>query len=163
LNTGCAPTLYWVHESSSLTSCQPDRLLQWTDFKLRVPEDKRGAETAIRFFLHPSERRLGIAFDHEHSWVKPELVAPIDPIVKRISEELLAHEQVHFLISCLMVRKANLSLTEHDDLLEILHLTNLEAQRLNLQYDAATNHGLNGDVQQIWEAEVMRQLKKFRK
>jgi len=127
----------------------------------RVPEDKRGAETAIRFFLHSSERRLSIAFDHAYSWVKPDLVEPESQILRRMSEQLLAHEQVHFLISCLVVRQANLSLTPQDDLLEILELTKLVAQRLNLQYDSATNHGLNLEVQQLWEAEVMRQFKEL--
>lgn len=75
-----------------------------------------------------------------------------------MSEQLLAHEQVHFLISCLVVRQANLSITPQDDLLEMLELTKLVAQRLNLQYDSATNHGLNLEVQNLWEAEVMRQF-----
>lgn len=155
---GCTPTLSWVPESSSLPSCQPDRLPQWNDFMPRVPQDIRGAETAIRFLSHPSERRLSMAFDHKHSWVKPELVAPEDPLLKRISKQLLAHEQGHFLISCLMVRQANLSLTGKEDLENMLKLTKLTAQRLNLQYDAATHHGLNGDVQQLWEREIMRQF-----
>lgn len=127
----------------------------------RVPKDQRGAETAIRFLFHPSERRLSIAFDHEHSWVKPDLVEPENPILGRMSEQLLAHEQVHFLISCLVVRQANLSLTEQDDLPEMLELSKLVVQRLNLQYDAATNHGLNWEVQQLWEAEVMRQFQEL--
>jgi hypothetical protein len=127
----------------------------------RVSKDQRGAETAIRFLVHPSERMLRMAFDREHSWVKPDLAEPENPIFKRLSEQLLAHEQVHFLISCLVVRQANMSLTEQDDLFEILELTKLIAQRLNLQYDAATNHGLNWDAQQVWETEVMRQFQKF--
>lgn len=161
LTLGCAPSLYWIHESSSTPSCQPDRLPQWSDFVPRVPEDKRGAETAIRFLFHPSERKLAIAFDHEHSWVKPDLVEPENPILWKMSEQLLAHEQVHFLISCLVVRQANFSLTKQNDLLKVLELTKLVAQRLNLQYDADTNHGLNLEVQQLWEAEVMRQFQEL--
>lgn len=126
----------------------------------RVPQDTRGAETAIRFLPHPAEQRLSIVFDHEHSWVKPELVEPDDPVLQKISEQLLAHEQVHFLISCLMVRNANVFLTEQDNLLDIAHLINVEARRLNLQYDAATLHGLNREIQQLWEIEVMRRFKK---
>ncbi len=103
-----------------------------------------------------------MVFDHEHSWVKPELLAPEDPVLKQLSEQLLAHEQVHFLISCLMVRQANLSLTAKDDLGQMLELTKLTAQRLNLQYDAETHHGLKKDVQQLWENEIMRQFHNFR-
>ena len=101
---------------------------------------------------------MSIAFDREHSWVKPDLVEPKNSTLRRMSEKLLAHEQVHFLISCLVVRQANLSITPQDDLLEMLELTKLVAQRLNLQYDSATNHGLNLEVQNLWEAEVMRQF-----
>lgn len=158
LISGCVPSLYWIHESSSIPSCQPDRLPQWSDFMPRVPKDQRGAETAIRFLAHPEERMLHMALDRENSWVKPDLAEPGNPILRRLSEQLLAHEQVHFLISCLVVRQANLSLTEQDDLLKKLELTKLVAQGLNLQYDADTNHGLNLEAQKLWEAEVMRQL-----
>lgn len=159
--SGCAPGLYWIHESSSIPSCQPDRLPEWHDFMPRHSKDQRGAETAIRFLVHPSERMLGMAFDRENSWVKRDFVEPENPILRRLSEQLLAHEQLHFLISCLVVRQANMSLTEQDDLFKALELTKSIAQRLNLQYDAVTNHGLNLDAQQIWETEVMRQLQQL--
>ena len=155
---GCAPTLTWVSDPSSIPSCLPDRLPQWSDFLPRVPQDQRGAVTAIRFLHHPSQHRLSMAFDFEHSWVKPDLIEPENVVLWRMSEHLLAHEQLHFLISCLVVRQANLSITKQDDLLKMLELTKLVAQRLNLQYDTDTNHGLNMDAQQSWEREAMRQL-----
>jgi len=155
---GCSPTLTWVPDPLAIPSCQPDRLLQWSDFIPRVPQDQRGAETAIRFLHHPSQHRLSIAFDYEHSWVKPDLIEPKNAILWRMSERLLAHEQLHFLISCLVVRQANLSITKQDDLLKMLELTKLVAQRLNLQYDTDTKHGLNLDAQQSWEKEVMSQF-----
>jgi hypothetical protein len=135
--------------------------LQWSDFTPRTPQDERGAETAIRFFHHPSQHRLSIALDHEHSWVKRELVDPANAIHWRISENLLAHEQLHFFISCIVVRQANLSMTKDDDLRKMLELTKLVAQRLNLQYDRDTNHGLDFDAQQSWETEVMNQFQEL--
>ena len=159
---GCAPNLYWVHESSSMPSCQPDSLPQWSDFMPRIPNDERGAETAFTFHLDPSKRKLRISFDHAHSWVKPNLIDPKNAVLKKTSDRLLAHEQVHFLLSCLVVRQANMSLTEKDDLLTMLELVKLMAQRLNLQYDAATRHGQNLKMQQLWEAEVMRQFQNLR-
>ena len=158
----CAPTLTWVPDTSPIPSCQPDRLLQWRDFLPKVPPDQRGAETAIRFLHHPSQHQLSIAFDAKHSWVKPELIDPQNVIFWRMSERLLAHEQLHFLISCLVVRQANLSLTKQDNLWEMLKLTRLVAQRLNLQYDTDTNHGLNLDAQESWESEVMKQFQELR-
>lgn len=158
---GCAPTLTWIPDPLPLPSCQPDRLLQWSDFTPRTPQDERGAETAIRFFHHPSQHRLSIALDHEHSWVKRELIEPANDTHWRISENLLAHEQLHFFISCLVVRQANLSMTKDDDLRKMLELTKLVAQRLNLQYDRDTNHGLDFDAQQSWETEVMNQFQEL--
>jgi len=157
----CAPTLSWIPDPLPLPSCQPDRLLEWPDFSPRTPQDQRGAETAIRFLHHPRQHRLSIAFDHEHSWVKRELINPTNAIHWRISENLLAHEQLHFLISCIVVRQANLSLTKDDDLWKMLELTKLVAQRLNLQYDTDTNHGLNIEAQQSWETEVMNQFQEL--
>ncbi len=158
---GCTPTLRWVPDHSPTPSCQPDRLLQWTDFTPRVPTDQRGAETAIRFRHHPAVNRLSIEFDYDRSWVKPDLIDPKTRTMWRMSEHLLAHEQLHFLISCLVVRQANLSMTKDDDLWEMLQLAKVVAQRLNLQYDADTKHGLNIDAQESWEREVMSQFQEL--
>ncbi len=161
LVVACAPTLTWVPDPSPLPSCQPNRLLQWSDFLPQEPQDERGAETAIRFLQHPSQHRLSIALDYDHSWVKPDLINPHNSTLWRMSEHLLAHEQLHFLISCLVVRQANFSMTKHDNLFKMLQLTQRVAQQLNLQYDRDTNHGLNLDVQQRWESEVMRQFQEL--
>ncbi len=155
---GCATDLRWVPDPSPQPSCDPDRLLVWTDFRPKVPTDHRGAETAIRFFVDHPSRQIMMVLDSHRSWVKPELIEPQNARLWRTSERLLAHEQVHFLISCLLVRQANLSLSKEDNLGEVLALTKLVAQRLNTQYDSDTNHGLNFDEQQDWENEVMEQF-----
>ncbi len=157
----CAPTLNWVPDSSPIASCQPDRLLEWSDFSPKVPQDQRGAETAIRFLPYPTHHRLAMALDHEHSWVRPEFIDPANVSLWRVSQHLLAHEQLHFLISCLAVRQANLSMTQDDNLWKMLELTKSVAQRLNLQYDSDTNHGLDLDAQESWELEVMRQFQEL--
>ncbi len=157
----CAPTLTWIPDSSPIPSCKPDRLLEWPDFTPRMPKDQRGAETAIRFLHDPTQHRLSVEFDHEQSWVRSELIDPQDVTTWKMSELLLAHEQLHFLISCLVVRQANLSITKQDDLFRMLQLTQRVAQQLNLQYDTDTNHGVKLDIQQSWESEVMRQFQEL--
>ena len=84
---------------------------------------------------------MSIAFDPDHSWVKPDLIDPKNRNIWRMSEHLLAHEQLHYFISCLVVRQANFAMSKEDDLWEMLRLTKLVAQRLNLQYDTDTNTG----------------------
>lgn len=160
---GCATDLRWVPDPSPLPACEPDRLLEWSDFTPKVPTDHRGAETAIRFYADHPNRQIMMVLDSQHSWVKPELIEPKNSRLWRASEQLLAHERVHFVISCLLVRQANVSLKDQDDLDKILALTKLVAQRLNSQYDSDTNHGLNFDEQLEWERDVMEQFTDIRR
>ena len=154
----CAPTLRWVQDPLQQLSCIPDRLLQWSDFVPRSGKDSRAAETAIRFALNERTHTLQAIFQPEHSWVKPELADPQNPVHWRLSEQLLAHEQLHYLISCLVVRQANLALTPNDNLFNMLELTRSVAQRINLQYDKDTHHGTKPTEQDAWQKEVMKQF-----
>lgn len=160
ISWGCAPTLRWVPDTHTpdQPSCLPDRLLQWKDFVPKTPEDNRGAETAVRFSIDQPNRRIVVAFDPSHSWVKPELVYPQTSLQQRTSDHLLAHEQVHYLISCLVVRQANRSPTTGENLSQMLSLVRSVAQRLNLQYDKETQHGTQPAPQKFWQKEVMEQL-----
>lgn len=99
-----------------------------------------------------------MVFDPDHSWVRPDLSGPQNPADWRRSEELLAHEQIHYLISCLVVREANQSLSPDDDPVKMLSLAQSVAQRLNVQYDTDTQHGSRTSQQASWEKEVMRQF-----
>ncbi|MGD9851438.1 MAG: hypothetical protein AB7T38_09230 [Nitrospirales bacterium] len=157
----CVPSLRWVQDPLDQPSCRPDRLLQWSDFTPRQGKDARAAETAIRFTLDQKTHTLQVVFDSEHSWVKPELADPQNPIHSKMSEQLLAHEQIHYLISCLVVRQANQTLSQKDNLAEILPLAQSVAQRINLQYDADTQHGTRLSHQDSWQKEIMRQFEEL--
>jgi hypothetical protein len=134
----------------------PDRLLTWDDFTKRSASGRRGAETAVGFHLAPgSAPRIRAQFDHERSWVRPEVAyAP----AKR-SERLLRHEQAHFALSCLLAREANVALQTGGDPQDMLFLVNAVATRLNVQYDVETNHGQNVDQQGQWEEVIQARLK----
>ncbi|RMH31573.1 MAG: hypothetical protein D6690_15620 [Nitrospirae bacterium] len=108
---------------------------------------------------HTADHRLQVRFDPRHSWVFDELVHPQNVQQWRRSQMLLAHEQVHYLISCLLVRQANYVLSiQGGNAHQMLMLVKATAQRLNTQYDADTNHGLNVDAQQSWIDEVLDQF-----
>ena len=158
LTEGCGQTLQWVADPLPGPSCLPDRLLQWNDFIPRQGKEGRAAETAVRFTTDHKNGTLRVEFDPEHSWVKPELADPQNLSHRHMSEQLLAHEQIHYLISCLVVRQANLSRTPKDNLPKKLELARSVAQRLNLQYDTDTHHGINLAQQDAWQDEVMRQF-----
>lgn len=158
LTNACAPTIKWVQDPLDSLSCLPNRLLQWSDFSPREGKDNRAAETAIRFTLDQKTQTLQVVFDPEHSWVRSDLADPQNPVDWRKSEQLLAHEQIHYLISCLVVRQANQSLSPNDDRGQMLSLARSVAQRLNVQYDTDTQHGARISQQASWEKEVMRQF-----
>jgi hypothetical protein len=82
----------------------------------------------------------------------------MNPLKIRSSEQLLRHEQLHYTISCMLAREANLSLINGGDPKAMLILLNAVATRMNVQYDAETNHGLNRQKQQEWEEAVQNSL-----
>ncbi|HJU05418.1 MAG TPA: hypothetical protein VJ692_09725 [Nitrospiraceae bacterium] len=156
LVVGCASTLRWARDTPSNPSCVPDRLLSWNDFTPRDAQSRRGAETAIRFHLDLTEPpRIQAQFDPELSWVKPEVINAPD---QKRADRLLRHEQVHFAISCLLTRQANLALRTGGDPKAMLLLLNAVATRINVQYDVETNHGVNASDQARWEEVIESSL-----
>ena len=76
---------------------------------------------------------------------------------------LLRHEQLHFAISCLLVRQANVVLQSGGNLQAMLELVRATAQRLNRQYDQDTRHGVDLSRQADWERDVEQQLQEVTK
>ena len=161
--SGCSTPIYWVHESSPQPSCIPNRLPTWDDYSRKKRSGNPSAETAVRFYAIDTPPQVEVRFDFQRSWVKPELGDPLGPVLWRASEQLLLHEQLHFLISCLLTRQANQTLQNGSDPHAsdphaMVKLVKAVAQRLNLQYDKDTNHGLNRKAQAEWEEEILSQL-----
>ena len=158
LTESCSPTLRWIPDPLPQPSCEPDRLLQWSDFVPRSGTDARAAETTIRIIMDQRSHTLRVVFDRIHSWVKPELANPNNSRQRRMSEQLLTHEQLHYIISCLVVRQANLSINEQDNPETLLESTRQEAQRLNYQYDLDTHHGTHFPKQELWRNDIMQKF-----
>ncbi len=158
--TGCSPSLHWITDSSLPTpSCSPDRLPTWDDFSKKDPPSATpAAQTAIRFLLQETPPYFVAKFDPNFSWVKTKIANPTRAAEWISSERLLAHEQVHFLISCLLVREANLSAQPGEDLQKTLELVKSVAQRINVQYDNDTKHGTDELAQENWELDVQSQF-----
>ena len=156
--SGCSTPIYWVPESSPQPSCIPDRLPTWDDYLRKERAGYPSAETAVRFYAIETPPQIEVRFDFQRSWVKPEMGDPMGPVHWRASQQLLLHEQLHFLISCLLTRQANQTLQNGSDPHAMVRLVKAVAQRLNLQYDQDTNHGLNRQAQAKWEEEILQQL-----
>lgn len=157
---GCASNIHWANDPPATPSCLPDRPPIWDDFSKRSHSGKEGALTVVRFHIIPGQpARLQVQFDHEQSWVKPEFVDSWDPWFWSQSGQVLRHEQLHFAISCLLTRQSNVALRTGGDPQAMLLLLQAVSTRMNVQYDAETNHGLDHASQAIWEHAVQSRLK----
>lgn len=156
---GCSSAMRWAQDPPNVPSCVPDRLLTWEDFRPKAEAGRRAAETAVRFHLEAhSPPRILAVFDPKLSWVRADFAYTLNPLKIRSSEQLLRHEQLHYTISCMLAREANLSLMNGGDPKAMLILLNAVATRMNVQYDAESNHGLNRQKQQEWEDAIQESL-----
>ena len=159
LLSGCSSAMRWTQDPPDVPSCVPDRLLTWEDFRPKAEIGRRAAETAVRFHLEAhSPPRILALFDPKLSWVRADFAYTMNPLKIRSSEQLLRREQLHYTISCMLAREANLSLLNGGDPKAMLILLNAVATRMNVQYDAETNHGLNRQKQQEWEEAIQKSL-----
>jgi hypothetical protein len=159
LLSGCSSAMRWAQDPPNVPSCVPDRLLTWEDFRPKAEVGRRAAETAVRFHLEAhSPPRILAVFDPKLSWVRADFAYTLNPLKIRSSEQQLRHEQLHYTISCMLAREANLSLMNGGDPKAMLILLNAVATRMNVQYDAESNHGLNREKQQEWEEAIQESL-----
>ena len=157
----CSRSLQWIHEPGDRPSCIPDRLPTWDDYQRQDRKGKKSAITAVHFFPKNSPPKIEMRFDFQRSWVKESIVDPWNPEFVSESKRILQHEQLHYMISCLLTRQANQTLQNGGDSREMVHEVRSAAKRLNLQYDKDTNHGLNPQAQLDWEREIQDQLLKL--
>jgi len=159
LFTGCASNIQWPVDQQSLPACLPDHAPTWEEFAKSYGDYKHSAQTAVAISLARVDPPfLQARFDPDRSWVQPQIVDAWYPYEQSIANRLLRHEQLHFAISCLLVRQANLSMTSGDNPQQMLQLVRATAQRLNRQYDKDTKHGTLAGKQAQWEQDVEQQL-----
>ena len=158
---GCSRSLTWIHEPGDTPSCLPDRLPTWEDYRRQDGHGKEAAETGVNFFPKYNPPKIEMRFNYQDSWVKESIVDPWNPMTVNESNRMLLHEQIHYMISCLLTRRANETLRNGGDPLEMAKKLKKRATQLNLQYDKDTNHGLNTEAQLDWEREIQQQLLKL--
>lgn len=147
-----------------------DFKLSWNDFKgEQNSESDAVAVTAsgitFSYVVRKSNTRIvaykaivNAHFYPEKSWVKLELA----------DDYVLAHEQLHFDITELHVRKLRkqisvIKASEHLGAeLDRLHKnTNNSLAEMQNQYDTESNNSINKEVQANWMAFVSEELKKY--
>jgi hypothetical protein len=126
---------------------------------------KKGAElgTTIRMvkkkiYMDSVVFEVPAIMDPDRSWIRPDLEG---------SEDVLAHEKIHFCISELYARKLRKKLREggqysrsnYDCLTKIMYRnTKVEWRSSQRRYDEETRHGADPEMQKKWEAAILEEL-----
>jgi hypothetical protein len=77
-----------------------------------------------------------------------------DRAAKEESKRLLRHEQLHFNIVCVLVKKANAALNSGEDQQDIQRALDEQVPDLSKQYDDQTQNGCDASGQATWEKDV---------
>ncbi len=148
-----------------------DRPLKWSDFKgTPDPNSEYGALTysGFRYSYQYKSGPEGTEvlfdvetfFDKNSSWVRKE------------TDALLRHEQIHFDITELHARRLRKALraykvkgseTFEEDIKEIAAKVNRERDEMQNLYDSETNHSLNTEEQRKWEGKVAKLLQSHKR
>jgi hypothetical protein len=88
------------------------------------------------------------------SKIGPEL----DRVAGIESSRLLAHEQLHFTISCVLVKKANASIAAGKSVSDIETKLSQADSTVTSSYDTETNHGCKSAEQTTWNNKVGNSL-----
>ncbi|MBS0025834.1 hypothetical protein ACTJJ0_09775 [Chitinophaga sp. 22321] len=146
----------------------PARKLQWDDFRAQPSPAGPSAAVAYTSFAYDGNSnlvndtlritlRLQVFFIKSASWVRPEAR----------NNYALAHEQLHFDITRLVVerfkqklRQTALNRDDYDSIIQYQYLQSFrEMNRLQYKFDQETNHGLNPAAQIRWRDKVNVGLK----
>lgn len=156
-------SLFAQENTDNYISWSTKRKLTWKDFKAPVPAVTRGASASTATSLHFSysvkagniSYELNSYFNPAKSWVKDK------------TDHILAHEQGHFDIAEIYIRKLYQAVqaysfnkkTYKTDLQDIYQTIAKEKDAFQNAYDAETNHSINVAKQQEWEEKIKGMLK----
>jgi hypothetical protein len=139
-----------------------DTRLSWNDFK--------GTPDASNPFLAVTHAGFGYKYNANQDSIHVETSTHFKPLsswVKRPSEHLLLHEQLHFDIAeyfrRVFVNKLSKSTvafgTAKQFIPELYAQTLAELRKEQLRYDEETNHSVNKEKQEAWRRKYYEKLK----
>lgn len=144
-----------------------NRPLKWSDF-LAKPDTLSSYKAItstnlktkiISFTTEKIEYEIYNEFEKYKSWTNLK------------SDNLLKHEQVHFDIAEIAIRKLRRKFSQYklvdikslnDKINELFNEAILERRSLNKKYDEETNHGINLNKQRKWELSVKNDLESLK-
>ena len=154
------------HKCKDCIEWSEDKKLKWSDFKARPNRlssnaalTDSGMSIGLKCDGTTSEVTIQCFFDRSKSWTK-----------NNESKYLLAHEQLHFDITELFVRKLRKQLAALNNdcnklsqkVQEYYDNNYKEFVAYQQRYDSESNHSLNKEKQKYWEAKVTRELNELR-
>ncbi len=159
--------IYNIQEQSNIL-WSPKVKLTWDDFQGEVDslnEYKAITSTLIKTDVivyndNELEYDISCLFEKNKSWVKKK------------TNSLLKHEQLHFDIAELATRKMRKRFLQHKSLNrdsinlminKIFQEATLERRKINKDYDKETNHSLIVEKQKEWELKIAKELKALEK
>ncbi|MBL7833916.1 MAG: DUF922 domain-containing protein [Cyclobacteriaceae bacterium] len=155
--------------TDSLKCWEEGNKLIWTDFKGTKPNSQElsplKAISAIKIIPLAVRKNGKLHYDIKLSFARYE-----SWIIEK-SEQLLKHEQLHFDIGELSVRKLRKKLFEisevklnptYQDFFPAIEAAYHETAQMHEAYDNETSHGLIIEIQNEWEARVNQELNSLR-
>jgi len=149
---------------NNLIHWQPTPLLTYADFMGQPENVSEVAMTSSGFYFNYQYNGKGVltvelyaTFDKSQSWFKPDAKVP----------EVLAHEQCHFDIAELYVRKlrqqiSNATFKTNSDvqkeLSKMFNDCNSRCAKEQRNYDAQTKHGIDTEKQEQWQEKIAKEL-----
>jgi hypothetical protein len=163
---------FFLVQDEPVISWNESHKLSWSDFK-DMPDTNVSAVAitasgiSFGFSIRQTDHQVlnfstevYAHFYPEQSWYKPESA----------NAHILGHEQLHFDITELYVRKfryrigqLKLSNQIKTELKTLQKTINLELKQLQNQYDVETNYSRNFEAQAKWETYIAQELKKLSK
>lgn len=131
------------------------RQLNWSDFKGK-PDSRGIALTTSQINFESTCNGDKCTFSVYSQFI------PEKSFTTTTKERILAHEQLHFDITELMVRKLRgllVGVDSQSKANEIYHQVVKDWWKLEQQYDTETNYSIDQMQQAIWETKIKLQLK----
>ena len=144
-------------------------VLKWTDFKADVPEGtifsaSLSSGMSYKWSFSTATGILDFRYNVDANLYRNSSWSIYD----KGKEQVLEHEQLHFDITELHVRKFRKALSEYEvgrsirkDVSKIYE--NIEKERVAMQllYDEETHHSINREAQLAWEAKIKELLLQY--
>lgn len=152
-------TIFWA----------PDHKITWKDFQGTAPTNTKYAAKVFTNFEYNASAIMKNAIIIIDLQLKIYMLKSSSWKVFSLSEDHLAHEQLHFDITKIIAEKYKkraseiLTLDNYDSELQLLFIEMYrEFNRLQKQYDADSNHSINFVGQQKWQLIISDELRAIR-